>query len=132
MNGSYSVYYLALLEEFTWTHSDGASVASINFLIYALAGPFVGLAFDRFGHRVLMPVGGVLVGTGLLLSGFGNSLWHLYLSYGVVTALGQGALGSWSQCAHFLLVRAAAGNGHGIASMGQGLGALIVVPLTRV
>ena len=91
VNGSYGVYYLALLEEFSWTHSDDASVASINFLVYALAAPFVGLAFDRFGPRVLMPVGGALVGMGLLLSGFGNSLWHLYLSYSVVTALGQGA-----------------------------------------
>src|SRR5439155_25507927 len=28
VTGSFSVYYLALLENFPWTHSDGASIAS--------------------------------------------------------------------------------------------------------
>jgi len=27
VNGSFSVYYLALLENFGWSHSDGASIA---------------------------------------------------------------------------------------------------------
>src|SRR5687767_6422198 len=93
VNGSFSVYYLALLETFSWSHSDGASVASANFLVYALAAPLVGLAFDRLGPRVLMPVGGALVGLGLLFSSFAHSLWSLYFSYGLITALGQGALG---------------------------------------
>src|SRR6185503_10134782 len=92
VNGAFGVYYLALLEEFSWSRSDGASVASINFLVYALAAPLVGLAFDRLGPRLLMPLGAALVGLGLLLSSFSGSLLHLHFSYGVVTALGQGAL----------------------------------------
>ena len=47
VNGAFGVYYIALLEEFAWSRSDGASVASINFLVYAIAAPVVGLAFDR-------------------------------------------------------------------------------------
>jgi MFS family permease len=132
VNGSFSVYYLALLENFGWSHSDGASIASVNFLVYALAAPFVGFAFDRFGPRVLMPLGGALVGIGFLLSGFGNSLWHLYFSYGLITALGQGALGfvGHSALISFWFVRRRA-TAIGIASMGQGMGALIMVPLTQ-
>jgi MFS family permease len=132
VNGSYSVYYLALLEELSWTHSDAASVAAVNFLIYALAAPCVGLAFDRFGPRVLMPIGGALVGTGLLLASFGDSLWHLYFSYGFITAVGQGALGfvGHSALISYWFVRRRA-TAIGIASMGQGLGALIMVPLTQ-
>jgi MFS family permease len=132
VNGSFSVYYLALLENFSWSHSDGASIASVNFLIYALAAPFVGLAFDRFGPRLLMPLGGALVGAGLLLSGFGSSLWHLYFSFGLITALGQGALGFVGHNAliSFWFVRRRA-TAIGIASMGQGLGALIMAPMTQ-
>jgi MFS family permease len=132
VTGSFSVYYLALLENFGWSHSDGASIASVNFLVYALAAPFVGFAFDRFGPRFLMPLGGALVGVGLLLSGFGNSLWNFYLSYGVVTALGQGALGFVGHNAliSFWFVRRRA-TAIGIATMGQGLGALIMIPLTE-
>ena len=132
VTGSFSVYYLALLETFPWTHSDGASIASANFIVYALASPLVGLTFDRFGPRLLMPLGGALVGGGLLLSSFGSSLWHLYFSYGFITALGQGALGfvGHNSLISYWFIRRRA-TAIGIASMGQGLGALIMVPLTQ-
>ena len=133
VNGAFGVYYLALLEEFSWSRSDGASVASINFLVYALAAPVVGLAFDRLGPRLLMPLGAALVGVGLLLSSFSRSLLHLHFSYGVVTALGQGALGFVGHNAliSFWFVRRRA-TAIGIASMGQGLGALVMVPATQM
>jgi MFS family permease len=132
VNGAFSVYYVALLENFSWSHSDGASIASVNFLVYAMAAPFVGFAFDRFGPRILMPLGGALVGVGLLLSGLGKTLWHLYFSYGLITAVGQGALGFVGHNAliSFWFVRRRA-TAIGIASMGQGLGALIMIPLTQ-
>jgi MFS family permease len=133
VNGSFGVYYLALLEEFSWSRSDGATVASVNFVVYALAAPLVGLAFDRFGPRLLMPIGAFLVGAGLGLSSIANSLWDLYFSYGLITALGQGALSFVGHNAlisyWFVRKRATA---IGIASMGQGLGALVMVPLTQL
>ncbi|HVO94184.1 MAG TPA: MFS transporter [Terriglobales bacterium] len=133
VNGAFGVYYLALLEEFSWSRSDGASVASVNFLVYALASPVVGLAFDRLGPRLLMPIGAGLVGIGLWLSSFSSSLLHLHFSYGVVTALGQGALGFVGHNAliSFWFVRRRA-TAIGIASMGQGLGALVMVPVTQM
>jgi len=133
VNGSFGVYYLALLEEFSWSRSDGATVASINFLVYALASPLVGLAFDRLGPRLLMPLGALLVGGGLVLSSFAGSLGALYFSYGIVTALGQGALGFVGHNAliSFWFVRRRA-TAIGIASMGQGLGALVMVPATQL
>ena len=93
----------------------------------------VGLAFDRLGPRLLMPLGAALVGLGLCLSSFSTSLLHLYFSYGVVTALGQGALGFVGHNAliSFWFVRQRA-TAIGIASMGQGLGALVMVPATQM
>jgi MFS family permease len=133
VNGAFGVYYLALLEEFSWSRSDGASIASVNFVVYALASPLVGLAFDRLGPRLLMPLGAGLVSVGLLLSSVSSSLMGLYFSYGIVTALGQGALGFVSHNAliSFWFVRRRA-TAIGIASMGQGLGALVMVPATQL
>ncbi|MBF8254029.1 MAG: MFS transporter, partial [Deltaproteobacteria bacterium] len=133
VNGAFGVYYLALLEDFAWSRSDGASVASINFLVYAFASPLVGLAFDRLGPRLLMPLGALLVGGGLVLSSLAESLVGLYVSYGIITALGQGALGFVGHNAliSFWFVRRRA-TAIGIASMGQGLGALVMVPLTQI
>ncbi len=133
VNGAFGVYYLALLEEFSWSRSDGATVASANFFVYAVASPLVGLAFDRFGPRVLMPLGALLVGVGLVISSFASSLWELYVSYGIITALGQGALSFVGHNAliSFWFVRRRA-TAIGIASMGQGVGALVMVPLTQL
>jgi MFS family permease len=133
VNGAFGVYYLALLEEFSWSRSDGATVASANFFVYAIASPLVGLAFDRFGPRLLMPLGALLVGLGLVISSFASSLWELYFSYGIVTALGQGALSFVSHNAliSFWFVRRRA-TAIGIASMGQGVGALVMVPMTQL
>jgi MFS family permease len=133
VNGAFGVYYLALLEEFSWSRSDGATVASVNFFVYAIASPLVGLAFDKFGPRLLMPLGALLVGVGLVFSSFASSLWGLYLSYGIITALGQGALSFVGHNAliSFWFVRRRA-TAIGIASMGQGVGALVMVPLTQL
>jgi len=133
LNGSFSVFYVALLEEFPWSHASGASIASVNFVVYALASPLVGWAFDRFGPRLLMPLGGGLVSAGLFLSSFADSLGLLYLGYGLIAALGQGALGFVGHSAlisnWFARRRATA---IGIATAGQGLGTLLMVPLTQV
>jgi len=133
VNGAFGVYYIALLEEFSWSRSDGATIASANFVVYAIAAPVVGLAFDRLGPRLLMPLGAFLVGVGLILSSFASSLSGLYFSYGIVTALGQGALSFVGHNAliSFWFVRKRA-TAIGIASMGQGLGALVMVPSTQL
>jgi MFS family permease len=93
----------------------------------------VGLAFDRLGPQLLMPLGAALVGLGLLLSSISNSLFGLYFSYGIVTALGQGALGFVGHNAliSFWFVKRR-GTAIGIASMGQGVGALVMVPATQM
>jgi MFS family permease len=80
-----------------------------------------------------MPLGALLVGAGLVLSSFANSLASLYFSYGIITALGQGALSFVGHNAliSFWFVRRRA-TAIGIASMGQGLGALVMVPLTQL
>jgi MFS family permease len=131
--GSFSVFYVALLDEFHWSHGVGASIVSLNSLVYALASPGVGYAFDRLGPRILIPLAGLLMGLGFTLSGFSDSLWHLYLAFGIIGALGQAGLGFVTNNAlisHWFARRRA--TAIGIAAMGQGLGMLTIVPLSQV
>ncbi|NIO11060.1 MAG: MFS transporter [Deltaproteobacteria bacterium] len=130
---SFAVFYIALIEEFQWSHATVASVASANAVVYAMACPLIGWSFDRFGPRILMPVGGALIGFGLLISGLSHSIWALYFSYGILAGAGQAGLGFVSQSAlisHWFLRRR--GTAVGIAAMGMGLGALILVPLSQM
>ena len=130
---SFSVFYVALLEEFQWSHGTVASIASANAFVYALTSPLIGWAFDRFGPRILLPIGGGLIGLGLFLSGLSHSIWELYFSYGILAGAGQAALGFVSHSAlisHWFLRRR--GTALGIATMGLGLGILTLVPLSQI
>jgi len=131
--GSFAVFYLALLEEFHLPYGTVATIASVNAIVYALVCPMVGWGFDRFGPRLLMPVGGGLVGLGMLLSGFSHSIWELYFSYGILGGVGQAGIGFVTQSAlisNWFLHRR--GTAVGVASMGMGLGVLIIVPFTQI
>jgi MFS family permease len=131
--GSFSVFYVALLEEFHWSHGVGATVVSLNSLVYACVSPAVGYAFDRLGPRVMLPLAGLLMGLGFVLSGFSNSLGELYIFYGILAAAGQGGLGFVTQSAllsHWFVRRRA--TAIGLATAGQGFGMITIVPLAQI
>ncbi|HEX2385133.1 MAG TPA: MFS transporter, partial [Candidatus Binatia bacterium] len=131
--GSFSVFYVALLDDFHWSHAVGASVVSVNSLVYASVSPGVGFLFDRLGPRVLMPLAGLFMGLGFILSGYSESLWQLYFYYGIVAAIGQGGLGFVTQSAllsaWFVRRR---GTAIGLATAGQGFGLITLVPLAQL
>jgi MFS family permease len=131
--GSFSVFYVALLEDFHWSHAVGASIVSLNSLVYASVSPAVGYAFDRLGPRVLLPSAGFLMGLGFFFSGFSDSLWELYIYYGILAAVGQGGLGFVTNSAliskWFVRRRATA---IGFAVAGQGFGMIAIVPLAQI
>lgn len=131
--GSFSVFYVALLEEFHWSHGVGATVVSLNSLVYACVSPAAGYAFDRLGPRVMLPLAGLLMGLGFVLSGFSNSLGELYIFYGILAAVGQGGLGFVTQSAllsHWFVRRRA--TAIGLATAGQGFGMITIVPLAQI
>ena len=132
-SGAFSVFYVALLEEFHWSHAVGASIVSLNSLVYAFISPAVGYAFDRLGPRVMLPLAGLLMGLGFTLSGLSNSLWELYIYYGLLAAVGQGGLGFVTQSAllsHWFVRRR--GTAIGLATAGQGFGMITIVPLAQI
>lgn len=131
--GSFGVFYVALLADFEWSRASAASIASINALVYAVSSPLVGWAFDRLGPRMLMPLGGLLIGAGLFFSGRSQTLWEFYLFYGIVVGTGLAGIGFVSNSAlisHWFVRRR--GTAIGVATMGLGFGLLVIVPLMQV
>ena len=124
---SFSVFYIALLETFGWSRAATGTIASVNGFFYSASAPLVGWAFDRLGPRILMPSGALLIGCGLLLLGASTSLWHFYLSYGLLVGFGIGCIGVVSNTAllsHWF--RRGRGKALGFATMGLGFGILLV------
>ena len=90
---SFSVFYVSILNEFGWSRADTALIFSVNVIIYGLTAPVAGGLVDRFGPRVVLPLGALLLGLGAIASSQANAIWQFMALYGVVMALGISAAG---------------------------------------
>ncbi|HSB73647.1 MAG TPA: MFS transporter [Candidatus Methylomirabilis sp.] len=132
MRTTFSVLFVALLEEFRWSRAGGAGVQSLAFVVYTVTAPAVGALIDRLGPRRVILPGIVLLSTGLCLSSRVQSLGQFYVFYGLLVALGVTfvSIVAYSAIlAHWFERRR--GTASGIAVSGMGLLTFVLVPLTQ-
>lgn len=130
---TYAVFLLPIGVETGWQRGDLTSVYSIYMAANGLASPFVGLAFDRLGPRILYVLGLLSLGAGLLLAGWMTSLWQLYLCVGLMGGLGIASLGMIPASA--LISRwfdRRLATAMAVASTGLGTGTLVLVPVAQL
>ena len=87
--------YAAVLPDIKASFGDGVSDASMGLvgsaftLAFGIVIPFAGLAADFFRRKWIIVAGGLLFGTGILISGFASGLGMLLVAYGVMNGIGQ-------------------------------------------
>jgi MFS family permease len=132
IRSSFSVFYVALLEEFPWSRGGAAGVQSLAFIVYLVLSPLIGGLIDRYGPRRVILPGIVLLCAGLILSSYTNSLAQFYFFYGVVVASGISFISIVaysSLLAHWFEKKR--GMAVGFAVSGMGLGTFLLVPLAQ-
>jgi MFS family permease len=132
IRSSFSVYYVALLEDFSWNRAESAGVQSIALITYTILAPLVGGLIDRFGPRRVVVPGIIILALGLELSSTLDSLSQFYLYYGVVMGAGITSIGIITYSAilaHWFEKKR--GLASGIAVSGMGLGTFLLVPLSQ-
>lgn len=92
ISNSFGVFFDSLISEFGWSRASISGAASLCFLVHGLSSMLLGNLNDRFGPRLIMSVCGIFLGTGLFLISFVNSVWQLYLFYGLVAGIGLGGM----------------------------------------
>ena len=131
VTSSFSVFYLAILEEFGWSRGRAASVMVATWVLYGIGAPIVGRLQDRVGPRKVLSTGALLLALGLGLSAAFQTQWQLYLLYAFL-ALGIGTL---SFVPHVSLLSRwfakGRGTAMGIAFGGAGMGTFLVVPFIQ-
>ncbi|MCZ0735539.1 MFS transporter [Phreatobacter sp. AB_2022a] len=74
-----------------WGRTGISSAMTIDFLVMGVAGFGWGAASDRFGPRIVVLCGAVLLGAGLMIASRAPTLLAFQLGYGVLVGLAAGA-----------------------------------------
>jgi MFS family permease len=89
---SFGVFFNPLMEEFGWSRAAIAGASSTAFFSMGIFGVIIGRLNDSFGPRRLMSAAALLLGLGCVLMGRLDSLWELYLYYGIIFGMGLSAV----------------------------------------
>lgn len=132
MHSSFGVFNVALLDTFGWSRGATAGIFSVVLTVDALLSPVVGHLLDRYGTKKIALAGCAALVAGLLLSSRVSELWQLYLSFGIILALGFTFTG---MVPHVFLIsewfttkRASA---IGFVYAGSGVGIMLLAPLSE-
>ena len=126
----FGVYIKPMEAEFGWSRGALSGAAAVSLLLLGAVGPLVGRLADRVGPRAVIGTALLVLGLGSIGSAFVQQLWHIYLTAGVLMALGAGGAamttGSAVVARWFERRR---GLAMGLAAGGMSAGQLIVIPL---
>ena len=129
---AWSVFIKPLNTTFGWSRAEIALAYAICLLIFGLMTYPAGRFSDRYGPRIIVFIGGVILGIGFVMAGFAESRTWLYLTYGVVAGIGGGMIylppiacaPKWWPDRSALAM--------GCAVLGLGLGSFIMGPLATM
>lgn len=129
VRSTFALFYVALLAEFGWRRGDAAVGYSLSWLLLVVFSPLAGWLYDRWGARVVVPIGGLLLGGALAMTGQVTTLWQYYAAFGVLGAAGIAFIqmpAATIVSRWFLRSRGAA---MGVVSAGASASAVIFYPL---
>src|SRR2546428_7012308 len=128
---SLGVFLKPLEDSMRWSRSAISLVALTNWIAMGLGSFFWGALSDRLGSRGVTVAGGVLLGTGLVLSSQATALWQLNVTFGVAVGFAAGAFLAPLSATATKWFTANRGLAVGVVSAGGGAGMLLLSPLTR-
>jgi MFS family permease len=89
---SLGIFLQPMAETMGWSRAGISAAALLNFLCMG-AGAFLwGALSDRFGTRLVVLTGGILVGLGMVLGSQARTVTELQITFGVIVGLGVGSL----------------------------------------
>jgi len=129
---SWSVVSKKIPADWGWSEADKAWPYSVACLIFSLIMVPAGRMQDRIGPRIVATIGGALVGAGMILASFSNSVLSYIIGFGVLAGTGIGfGYASATPPAVKWFPAARTGLIAGIVVSGFGLASVYVAPLAE-
>jgi MFS family permease len=129
---SFGVFVKEVTVDMGWSRAELLLPYAIYVGLYSALSSVSGWATDRFGPGRVVAIGAVILGLGWTGFGLSRQLWQVYLSLGLVAAIGMSAV--WVPC-NATVVRwfvRRRGLAVGVASAGGSVGNLLAPPIAAV
>jgi MFS family permease len=126
---TFALFYVALLGEFAWRRGEATVGYALSWLLLLVFSPLAGSLYDRWGARLLVPAGGLLLGAALALTGRVTTLWQYYLAFGVLGGAGIAFIQIPAAAIVSRWFERSRGAAMGIISAGASASAIIFYPL---
>jgi len=88
---SLAVFLQPISEAMGWSRAGVSAAATLDFLCMGFAAFLWGTLSDRFGTRIVVLAGSVLLGLGLVTASQATSLWQFQLFFGVLIGIAAGS-----------------------------------------
>jgi MFS family permease len=79
----FSVFIQPWSDEFGWSRTAISGIFSFATVMAAFVGPLVGRGLDRYGGRIILGVGALLISASLISISFASNLIFLYAAFSV-------------------------------------------------
>ncbi len=129
----FGVFIKPMETTFGWDRAALSGAAALSLLLLGAAGPFVGWLADHWGPRRVIMLSVLLLGIGTILTSQVSALWQVYITAGVLMALGSGGVGmSTAATVAARWFEGRRGLVMGVIGGAMSAGQLIIVPLAVV
>ena len=88
---SFGVFMPEISKDTGWGRDALSLPYSLYVFVYSALGVVSGRLTDRWGPRIVITVGGCLLGIGVMLTSQAQVLWHMYVFLGLIAASGMSA-----------------------------------------
>lgn len=126
---SFGVFFKPLETEFGWTRALTSGIFSVYMLLGSLFAIIAGWIADRYGPKTVFLAMGVFNFVGLALTSQAQELWHLFLTYSLLVAVGTGPTYAVATSIGTRWFTQRRGFALSIVTSGVGLGSILMAPV---
>lgn len=119
-----------MFSDLGWSRGDLALAMSVGLILGAVVSPFVGAIVDKHGASRIMAVSAFATGGCLILLAFVHELWQVFIIFALLAVFRAGfvSIPVMTMVSNWFSEKR--GRAMGITTAGQGLGGLVLSPLT--
>jgi MFS family permease len=88
---SLAVFMPLISDAMGWSRAGVSAAATLNFICLGAAAFFWGSMSDRYGTRIVILAGSILLGIGLIAASRAQTLWQFQLLFGVIIGFASGS-----------------------------------------